>query len=170
MGTAAVERTLVSARHNATVSLHVLPNTGCFLRLESCGHLELWSIRACACLSTLSADVADPIVSCCPLVNTPFALLGTGSGLLRCCAFVNAAGEHVGPARPIQALQWMPFQVTTSDLHVPEDSELRNVVSTQRSNGEVRALLLHEFHTVTAMSMASGNVRTPPASAMHAHQ
>ena len=136
------------------------------LRLESCGHLELWSVRDCVCLCTLSAEFADPIISCCPLLNSPFALVGLGSGTLQCCAFVNAAGEHVGPARPIQALQWMPFQVATANIHVQDDSELQHVTSMQRRDGEVRALLLHEFHTVTAMSMVSGEVRSP-SSCMH---
>eukprot|EP00892_Ulva_mutabilis_P003042 jgi/Ulvmu1/12739/UM095_0044.1 len=158
VGTAAVERTLVSERLTATVSLHVLPNTGCFLRLASCGTLELWSIRDCACLCTLSAEVADPIVTCCPLMYSPFALLGTGCGTMRCCALVNSAGEHVGPARPVHSLVWMPFQMTTADLHIPDDSELQHVTSMQRSDGEVRALLLHEFHTISAISLVSGQV------------
>lgn len=158
VGTAAVERTLISKRRSATVSLNVLPNTGCFLRLESSGHLELWSIRLCKCLCTLSADVGDPIVSCCPLLNSPFALLGLGSGSLQCCAFVNAAGEHVGPTRPIEGLQWMPFTVPTDDINIPDDSELQHVASMQRCDGEFRVLLLHEYQTVTAMSLASGEV------------
>lgn len=168
MGTSAVERTLISNRRNATVSLHVLPNTGCFLRLESCGHLEMWSIRQCKCLCTLSADIGDPIISCCPLLNSPFVLLGLGSGTLQCCAMVNAAGEHVGPARPIEGLQWMPFTVSTADIHIPDDSELQYVTSMQRCDGEFRVLLLHELHTVTAMSLASGEV-CPCSFCMHLH-
>lgn len=163
MGTAAVERTLVSKRRSATVSLNVLPNTGSFLRLESYGHLELWSIRLCKCLCTLSAEVGDPIITCCPLLNSPFALLGLGSGSLQCCAFVNAAGEHVGPTRPIEGLEWMPFTVPTADINIPDDSELQHVASMQRSDGEFRVLLLHEYQTVTAMSLASGEVCPDPA-------
>lgn len=56
----------------------------------------------------------------------------------------------------------MPFTVTTDDIQVPDDSELQHIASMQRPNGEFRVLLLHEFNTVTAMSMASGQVCKAP--------
>ena len=160
MGTACIDRTLTSALATATLSLHVLPNTGCFLRLDVLGTLELWSIPQRKCVFTLDPpDVADNITACCPLTHTPFVLVGCGSGALRVVGLLNAAEELVGPSRPVEGLQWMGYEMLCTEMNVPEDSELQEIVCMHYGELDVEILMRHESTMVTALSMADREVR-----------
>jgi hypothetical protein len=44
IGAKSTEATFTALMPTATASIHILPNTGCLLRLDTSGHLELWSI------------------------------------------------------------------------------------------------------------------------------
>jgi hypothetical protein len=159
VGTACIDRTLQSPLRTATISLHVLPNTGCFLRLDVQGTLELWSIPKRKCLVALEPpSTADNVTACCPLTHTPFVLVGCGSGALRVVGLLNSADELVGPARPVEGLKWMGYEMLYDELKVPQDSELQEIVCMRYGESDVEVLLRHETSHVTALSMASREV------------
>lgn len=71
---------------------------------------------------------------------------------------LNGADELVGPARPVEALQWMGYEMQVAEMNVPEDSELQEIVCMRYGEHDVEVLLRHEYSTVTALSMADREV------------
>jgi hypothetical protein len=151
VGTACLECTLTSPSKTATASLHVLANTGCFLRLDACGKSKH--------LFTLEATGGDTITSCCPLAHTPFVFVGCASGTFRTVGLMDATGELVGPARPVESMRWMGLTMSPDELEVSEDSELQEIQCMHSSEDDVRVLLRHEYNTVTLVSVSSKLVR-----------
>jgi hypothetical protein len=159
VGVASTEATLTSAARTATASLHTLPNTGCFLRLDVAGTLELWSIARLVCAATLAAPGADAFTACHPLPHDPYVVLGCTSGALCVAGLLDGCGEPLAPAKPAARLRMMLFAVAPDALGVPEDTPVVSVHATEGGPGGLCALVLHEWRGVTIYSLHKRAVR-----------
>lgn len=161
IGAASTEATLTAPTRTATASLHILPNTGAFLRLDADGTLELWSVPRQHLTDALPALENDTPTACHLLPHDPYVLLGCASGALRAVAVLDADCEPLPPARPAGALRQMPFAALPDALGVPEDSPVLSVQTMDGGVGGLCALMLHEWQGVTVYSLHKRSVRTP---------
>lgn len=76
---------------------------------------------------------------------------------------LNAAGELVGPSRPVEGLEWMGYEMLYEGLKVSEDLELQEIACMHYGEHDVQVLLRHENNMVTALSMAGRQVCYEPA-------
>ena len=159
VGTSSTEATLTSPERHATVSLHSLPNTGCLLRLDTAGTLELWSIIECALEATLSAPASDTFTACEPLIHDPYVALGCASGALHIAAVLDRAGKPLSPARPAGTIKLTPLVATADALGVPEDTPVVSVQPREIEGAGLCVLVLHEWQGLTIYSVHKRSVR-----------
>jgi hypothetical protein len=166
IGANSSEATLTAPAPTATASIHILPNTGCLLRLDTSGHLELWSIAESKCPSRLSAH-NDIITVCHPMPHDPYALLGTASGAVLVAGLTSQAGEPLGPARAASGMTIMPLSLSAEVLGAPEDTPVVTLQSSECVASGLQVLVLHEWHALCVYSFDSKKVRSQRCAAMH---
>jgi hypothetical protein len=159
IGTSSTEITLTSESSTPTASLHILPNTGCLLRLDTLGSLELWSITTSQCEATIFAPADDSITTCFPLPHDPYLLLGCSSGAVRVAGLLSASGDPLGPARPAAHLRLMPLILSPDVLNVSEDCPVVGLQTMETRQDGLRLMLLHEWLGVTIFSFQMQKVR-----------
>jgi hypothetical protein len=161
LGTGCMEVTLTSPEQTATKSLHILANTGCLLRLDTAGGVDLWSISTARRVQHLMPPPGDAITVLCPLPHDPYVLAGCRSGALRVLGLVGATSEPSTPASTVTGLRWMHYTAQPEDLGAPDDCPVGQIAVTNDSSGHVRVALLHEGHAVTLWALHSRQVRAP---------
>lgn len=166
VGAASTEATLIAPAATATASLHILPNTGCLLRLDTAGTLELWSVPEAKCKCTLVAPGGDAFTVCHPLPHDPYALLGTAGGAIAVVALLSGAGEPLGPARAAEGMRVMPFALPADTLGAPEDTPVAALQSTEAAGSGLQVLVLHEWHGLCVYSFDQTKVRARQSPAL----
>jgi WD40 repeat protein len=158
LGTSCVEMTLTAPEQSPTKSLHVLPNTGCILRLDTLGDVELWSIPNSSRVQCLRPPRGDAVTVLRPLLHDPYVLTGCRSGSLRVFGLVNALQEPSSPASPVSGLQWLPYVALPEDLGAPDDTEVLALDVANDAQGHLRVAMLHAGHAVTVWALHTRQV------------
>jgi hypothetical protein len=159
IGAKSTEASLTALVPTATASIHILPNTGCLLRLDTSGHLELWSIPDRRCPSRISAH-NDTITACHPMPHDPYVLLGTASGAMLVAGLTSQAGEPLGPLRAAAGMTIMPLALSAEVLGAPQNTPVVTLQSAECGASGLQVLLLHEWHALCVYSFSSKKVRS----------
>ena len=162
VGASSTEATLAAPQASATASLHILPNTGCLLRLDTVGTLELWSVPEATCTCTLTASHGDAFTVCHPLPHDPYALLGTAGGAVAVVGLLSGAGEPLGPARAAGGMAVLPFALSADALGAPEDTPVAALQSSEAAGTGLQLLVLHDWHGLCVYSFDQKKVRSQP--------